>query len=229
MRDVMIAPSILSCDFGNMREEAENAVNAGARILHVDVMDGHFVPNLTFGPSMVKALRKTIRVPLDIHLMVEEPMSLIPAFLEAAGPMKGDILTVHQEACRDLAGTIGQIRALAPEILIGVSIKPNTPVSTLKGYESMIDMVLLMTVEPGFGGQGLMEEVLPKIDETRELFREAGKDVLIELDGGVKIDNLHKLTGADLLVMGSAVFKAGDLEKTAENLKKIHEKLKDLL
>ena len=223
MRDVTIAPSILSCDFGNMREEAENVIKAGARILHVDVMDGHFVPNLTFGPSMVKALRKTIEVPLDIHLI-----SLIPAFLKAAGPQKGDILTVHQEACSDLSETIGQIRDLAPEVLVGVSIKPGTPVSVLKGYEDMIDLVLLMTVEPGFGGQGLIEEVLVKIPQTRELFGKAGRDVLIELDGGVKIGNLERLMDADLLVMGSAVFAAGDLEKTARNMREIHDKLRNL-
>ncbi|MBQ1368230.1 MAG: ribulose-phosphate 3-epimerase [Firmicutes bacterium] len=228
MRNVTIAPSILSCDFGNMRAEAENAVGAGASILHVDVMDGHFVPNLTFGPSMVKALRKTIRIPLDIHLMVEEPLPLIPAFLDAAGPLKGDILTIHQEACRDLKGTIEKIRSLAPDILVGVSIKPATPVSVLEGMEEMIDLVLLMTVEPGFGGQGLMEEVLPKIGETRELFRKAGKDILIELDGGVKIDNLYRLMEADYLVMGSAVFKAGDPDKTARNLHEIHKKLREL-
>ena len=228
MRKMTVAPSILSCDFGNMRAEAENVVSSGATILHVDVMDGRFVPNLTFGPSMVKALRKTISVPFDIHLMVEEPLHLIPAFIEAAGHVPGNILTVHQEACSDLAGTIRKIRELDPEILVGVSIKPGTKVEVLRGYEQMIDMVLIMTVEPGFGGQGLIRECLDKIPETRKLFAEAGKDVLIELDGGVKAGNLSLMTGADLLVMGSAVFKAGDMEQTARNMAGILARLKEL-
>ena len=210
MRNVTIAPSILSCDFGNMRAEAENAVGAGASILHVDVMDGHFVPNLTFGPSMVKALRKTIRIPLDIHLMVEEPLPLIPAFLDAAGPLKGDILTIHQEACRDLKGTIEKIRSLAPDILVGVSIKPATPVSVLEGMEEMIDLVLLMTVNPGFGGQGFIYDVVKKIQTLSGWIKEMDIPCELEVDGGVNPETaaLCRDAGASVLVAGSSIFRA---------------------
>lgn len=227
-RQIRIAPSILAADFGNMREEVRAVISAGAEILHVDVMDGHFVPNLTLGPAMIQALRESVQIPFDVHLMVEEPDHLIPAFLKAMGEVEGSFLTVHQEACHDLPGTIRLIRELSPRTRVGVSIKPGTSVSALEGIEDMTDLVLLMTVEPGFGGQGLIPECLDKIPEVRELFRKAGKDVLIELDGGVKLSNLELCSGADLLVMGSAVFKAGDPDTAMENMKKVNQRIHEL-
>lgn len=229
MRNTRIVPSVLAADFGNMAQEAENVVSCGAQLLHLDVMDAHFVPGITFGPAMTASLRRRLTIPLDVHLMVEEPLHLIPDFLEAMGQVEGNILTVHQEACADLAGVLQQMEKLQPSLIKGVSLKPGTGVEVLEPFVDQIDLVLLMTVEPGAGGQKLIPETLDKIGQVRKLFASRGKDVLIELDGGVKTANMHLLLDADLLVMGSAVFAAGDLEKTRANFANCTAKLEALL
>lgn len=215
-----IAPSILSADFGRLAEEIKAVEEAGADWIHIDIMDGHFVPNLTIGPAVVKALRKTTSLPFDVHLMIEEPDRYLDAFIDAGS----DILTVHVEAAMHLNRTVNRIREKG--IKVGVSLNPATPVSCLEEILPDCDLVLIMTVNPGFGGQKFIASSLPKIRKTREMIAALGLPVILEVDGGITLDNIGKVSaaGADVFVAGAAVFGSGDYEKTIAALK---EKLTD--
>ena len=211
---IKIAPSILSADFARLGEETKAAEDAGAHLLHVDVMDGHFVPNITIGPPVVEAIRKVTRLPLDVHLMIEDPDRYLRDFISAGA----DILTVHFEAAVHLHRSVQVIKEGG--IKAGVSINPATPVWTLDNILADIDVVLIMSVNPGFGGQEFIPGTLDKLRLLRKKISEAGYPALIEVDGGVKPGNAKEISaaGADILVMGSAFFKSGNYASTMEKL-----------
>ena len=212
-----IAPSLLSADFMRLAEEIRAAEAAGVDMLHLDVMDGHFVPNITIGPFVVEAIRKTTLLPLDVHLMIEEPDRYIADFVKAGA----DYLTVHMEASVHLHRTVHWIKDSG--VKAGVSLNPATPVWTLEHILPDLDLVLLMSVNPGFGGQGFIPQVLGKVATVREVLKERGLEVLIEVDGGVKYDNAKAVAaaGADILVMGSAFFGAADYAELVTGLRKV--------
>ena len=212
---IKIAPSILSADFSRLGEEIAAIDVAGADYIHIDVMDGHFVPNITIGPLVVDAVRKVTQKPLDVHLMIENPDLYIPGFAEAGA----DIIVVHEEAVPHMHRTIQLIKSLGKKA--GVSINPGTPVSSLEAIIDDLDLVLVMTVNPGFGGQSFIDNCLPKIKALREMIVERGLQVELEVDGGVKVDNIGKIAqaGADVFVAGSAVFNADDYAETIAALR----------
>jgi ribulose-phosphate 3-epimerase len=212
-----IAPSLLSADFTRLGEEIKAAESAGVDMLHVDIMDGHFVPNITIGPFVVEAIRKTTRLPLDVHLMIEEPDRYIADFIRAGA----DYLTVHVEASVHLHRTVHWIKDSGAKA--GVSLNPATSIWTLEHILSDIDLVLLMSVNPGFGGQGFIPQVLSKIKTLKAILVERGLPVLIEVDGGVKYDNAREVAdaGADILVMGSAFFNSENYGELAAKLRKV--------
>ena len=199
---IKIAPSILSADFANLERDVSMISNAGADWIHVDVMDGHFVPNLTIGPAHVKMLKGVTSTPLDVHLMIMEPLRYITDFVKAGA----DIITVHAEACRHLHRTIHAIKNQG--IKAGVVLNPATPLSAIEYVLEDVDIILLMTVDPGFGGASFIPNVLPKIRKLREMLTERNLSAEIEVDGGIKLDNVDKVikAGANVLVAGSAVF-----------------------
>ncbi|MBW6511419.1 MAG: ribulose-phosphate 3-epimerase [Desulfuromonadaceae bacterium] len=203
---VKIAPSILSADFSRLGEEIKAVEAAGADYIHIDVMDGHFVPNITIGPLIVSAARKVTRLPLDVHLMIANPDRYIPAFAEAGA----DIIVVHQEATAHLHRTVQLIKSCGKRA--GVAINPATPVSTLEVILDDLDLVLVMTVNPGFGGQSFIPSGLEKITALRGEIDRRGRSIELEVDGGVKVDNIATIAaaGADVFVAGSAVFSADD-------------------
>ncbi len=211
MRTIKIAPSLLAADFAYLASEIGKVEKAGCDLLHIDVMDGHFVPNLTVGPFIVKAIRRITKLPLDAHLMIERPGDYIQSFAEAGA----NHITVHAEACGDqLSAILKKVRAHG--LTCGVSLKPATPLSMIKDHLKEIDMVLLMTVNPGFGGQSFMREVLPKISELRSHF-----DKDIEVDGGINKDTAKEVVaaGANVLVAGTAIFGRPDVKQAIEDLK----------
>lgn len=212
---VKIAPSILSADFARLGDEVRAIAAAGADYVHVDVMDGHFVPNITIGPLVVDGLRPVTEIPFDVHLMIENPDLYIPEFARVGS----DIITVHQEAGAHLHRTVQLIKSLGKKA--GVSINPATPVSTLEVILDDLDLVLVMSVNPGFGGQSFIESCLPKIEELRRMIDKRGLQVELEVDGGVKLDNIGRIAaaGADVFVAGSAVFGAEDYAATITGLK----------
>jgi ribulose-phosphate 3-epimerase len=199
---VLVAPSILSADFGRLAEEVKAAEQAGADWIHVDIMDGRFVPNITMGPAVVRAIRAATKLPLDLHLMIVEPEKYLGDFAHAGA----DILTVHVEACPHLHRTLEHIRELGKKP--GVVINPGTGEETLRYVLHLVDLVLVMSVNPGFGGQKFIAEVLPKVRALRQMIDRSGRDVHLEIDGGVGHDNAAAVTeaGARVLVAGSAVF-----------------------
>lgn len=201
-----IAPSILSADFAKLGEEILAVERAGADYIHVDVMDGHFVPNITIGPLIVEAIRPITKLPLDVHLMIDNPDQYIEAFAKAGA----DYITVHVEACRHLHRTIHHIKSFG--IKAGVVLNPATPVNTIQHILKDIDMVLLMSVNPGFGGQKFIPEVLPKIRKVKEMADAIGKEIEIEIDGGVNSETakLCVEAGANVLVAGSAIYDQED-------------------
>ncbi len=212
-----IAASILSADFMRLGEEIKAAEAAGADMLHLDIMDGHFVPNITIGPFVVEAIRKITRVPLDVHLMIEEPDRYLSEFIKAGA----DFLTVHMEASVHLHRTVHWIKESGAKA--GVSLNPATPVWGLDHILPDLDLVLLMSVNPGFGGQGFIPQVLGKIKTLKEIITERGLPVLIEVDGGVKYENAREVAGAgaDILVIGSAFFNSGDYGQFITRLRKV--------
>ena len=212
---IKIAPSILSADFSRLGEDIQAVDRAGADYIHVDVMDGHFVPNITIGPLVVDALRRVTDKPLDVHLMIENPDLYINAFATAGA----DIITVHQEAVPHLHRTVQLIKSLGKKA--GISLNPATPVETLDVILDELDLVLVMSVNPGFGGQSFIPSALDKIRALRQRITERGLATEIEVDGGVKIDNIRQVVaaGADVLVAGSAVFNTDDYTATISALR----------
>ena len=206
----LIAPSLLSCDFSRLKSEIEEVEKAGCDWLHLDVMDGHFVPNLTIGPVVISWIRKSTRLPLDVHLMIEEPIRYLESFRKAGS----DTLTVHVEACRDVSKTLEAVRKSGAQC--GISLRPKTPVETLFPFLEALDLVLVMTVEPGFGGQSFMPEMLEKVRTLRSRFR--GK---ISVDGGIDPQTapLAVAAGVDVLVAGTSIFGQKDRSQAIKELR----------
>ncbi len=215
VRPVRIAPSILSADFGRLAEEVQAAEAAGADLIHVDVMDGRFVPNLTIGPVVVEAVRKATKLPLDVHLMIVEPERYVEDFRKAGA----DAITVHAEACPHLHRTLQQIRGTGAKA--SVALNPATPLSAVEWVLEDLSMVLLMSVNPGFGGQSYIPQVTRKVRELHEILQAARLEVDIEVDGGIKPENIADVAaaGANVFVAGSAVFDSPDYTAAVRNLR----------
>jgi len=212
-----IAPSILSADFSRLGEEIKAVEKAGADLIHVDVMDGHYVPNITIGPGVVSSLRKTTSLPFDVHLMIEDPDRYIDAFVDAGS----NIITVHAEAVTHLHRTVQYIKAKG--VRAGVSLNPSTPLACVEEILPDIDLLLIMTVNPGFGGQKFISGMLPKIRKAREFAQARGLKMAIEVDGGVTAENIGTLAdaGADIFVAGAAVFGSPSYSDTIRKMKGI--------
>jgi ribulose-phosphate 3-epimerase len=210
-----IAPSILSADFSRLNEEVKAVEKAGADMIHVDVMDGHFVPNITIGPLVVAGLRKLTSLPLDVHLMIEEPERYINAFAQAGG----NWITVHSEVCSDLRRTIRRLRKL--KVRPGVVLNPATSLKVLYPILDEIDLVLLMSVNPGFGGQSFIPSTLKKIERLRKIIDENHYFLEIEVDGGIKAENIREVSraGGDIFVSGTGIFKTRDYKETIRKLR----------
>ena len=212
-----LSPSILSADFSQLGKQVALIEKGGADLIHVDVMDGHFVPNISFGSAVMKSVRESTNLNFDVHLMIEEPDLYIDDFLTD----KTEYITVHQEACRHLHRTIGHIKSLG--IKAGVSLNPATSIETLTEIISDVDLILLMSVNPGFGGQKFIQGTLDKIRRLSEMRKSTGTGFMIEVDGGVNLENAASLieAGADILVAGSAVFGAEDIVERIREFKKL--------
>ncbi|SHJ58444.1 ribulose-phosphate 3-epimerase [Tepidibacter formicigenes] len=212
---IKLAPSILSADFARLLEDVKKVEDAGCEYLHIDVMDGHFVPNITLGPAIAKSLRKDVNMVFDVHLMIENPDMYIKSFVDSGA----DIITVHQEACTHLHRTIQNIKSLG--VKAAVALNPATPIETIKHVIDELDMVLIMTVNPGFGGQSFIENMIDKIKELKRLIDEKGLNVDIQVDGGIKPDNVDKVVkaGANIIVAGSAIFNSEDILNTVKKFR----------
>ena len=217
---VLIAPSILSADFARLGEEVRAVDAAGADLIHIDVMDGHFVPNITVGPMIVAAVRPQTKLPLDVHLMIERPERYIQAFADAGA----NYLSVHQEACPHLHAVIQQIRAAG--VKPAVVINPATPLAAVEPILGDIEMLLIMTVNPGFGGQKFIASAMQRISAARDLKRAEALSFLIEVDGGVKVDNAAAViaAGAEVLVSGSGIFGTRDYRATIAAMRQAGER-----
>ena len=217
MKKIQISPSILSADFSQLGNEIKRLEEGGADLIHVDVMDGHFVPNLTIGPPVIKALKKNCSIKFDVHLMISPVHKYIDAYADAGA----DIITIHPEATDDLYASIKKIKDLGKKV--GVSLNPETKVSIIKDHLEQIDLVLIMSVNPGFGGQKFMPEVLDKIKELKNIQKKRNIDFDIEIDGGINFENSKMAieAGANILVSGTTIFKSnnGDIKKNIDLLK----------
>ena len=213
----LIAPSILSADFSKLGDEIKTVETAGADWIHVDVMDGHFVPNITIGPIVVEAARRATSLPLDVHLMIEKPERYIPDFIEAGA----NLISVQVETCAHLNRTIQMIKEFGMQA--GVVLNPSTPLTSLEWILDVVDVVMIMSVNPGFGGQTFIPNTLEKIRELRTMIDERGRNILIEIDGGVKEDNIKSIAdaGVDVFVAGSAIFNSPDYKKTIERFREL--------
>ncbi len=219
MKKIKISPSILSADFSQLGNELKRLEEAGADLIHVDVMDGHFVPNLTIGPPVIKALKKNCSIDFDVHLMI----SPVHKYIEVYANAGADIITIHPEATENLLDSISMIKKLKKKV--GVSLNPETSVNVIKDYLEKIDLVLIMSVNPGFGGQKFMPKVLDKIKELKQIQTKHNLDFDIEIDGGINFDNskIAIEAGANILVSGTTIFKSnnGNLKKNIDLLKSI--------
>ena len=217
MKKIQISPSILSADFSQLGNEIKKLIDAGADMIHVDVMDGHFVPNLTIGPPVIKDLKKYSSIPFDVHLMISPVHNYIESYAKAGA----DIITIHPEATDNLQKSIEKIKEFNKKV--GVSLNPETKIDLVKNNLNHIDLVLIMSVNPGFGGQKFMPEVLTKIEKLKEIQKEKGLNFDIEIDGGINFDNskIAIAAGANILVSGTTIFKSnnGDIKKNIELLK----------
>lgn len=214
-KNIIISPSVLACDFAKAGEEVKKVYEGGAEYIHLDVMDGIFVPNISFGPGFIKALRPHSKAVFDTHLMIVDPMRYIDAFVDAGS----DIITIHVESCDNVEQTLKYIKSKG--IKTGIVIKPKTPVSDVVPYLHLIDMLLIMSVEPGFGGQSFIPESLEKLRQARQMIDNCPYDIDLEVDGGVNTENISDIieAGANVIVAGSAVFRAENAGQTIKMLK----------
>ena len=212
-----IAPSLLSADFSNLRDEIMKIEKGGADYIHLDVMDGVYVPNITFGPPVIKKLRNVTKLPFDVHLMIDRPERYIRDFVDAGA----DIITVHEEATTHLHRTIQEIKSYG--LMAGVSLNPATPLENIEYVLDDLDLVLIMTVNPGFGGQSFIKSMENKIRKLRDLINARNLNIILEVDGGVKLDNANEILGygADLLVVGSDIFGSEDVESRTREFKSL--------
>ena len=217
MNVMRIAPSILSADFSRLKDEIHAVEAAGADWLHVDVMDGHFVPNITIGPVVVESIRKVTKIPLDVHLMITDPDKYAPEFVKSGA----DWVSIHPDTCADPKASLNRLRELGAKASIAVN--PDVPLERVESRLSDIDMILLMTVFPGFGGQAFIHDVLPKIEQTRKLIDQRKLPVLVEVDGGIKADNIDRVVraGAEVIVSGSGIFKTANYAETIRQMRKV--------
>ena len=219
MKKIQISPSILSADFSQLGKEIKKLEDAGADMIHVDVMDGHFVPNLTIGPPVIKALKKNSLLPFDVHLMI----SPVHKYIESYANAGADIITIHPEATNDLLGSINKIKEFKKKV--GISLNPETKIEIIEELLDQIDLILIMSVNPGFGGQKFMPEVLNKVKKLDEIRKNLKLNFVIEIDGGINFENskLAIKSGADILVSGTTIFKNnnGDIKKNIDLLRSI--------
>jgi ribulose-phosphate 3-epimerase len=216
MNKIQIAPSVLSCNFLELGKEIKDVENAGADLIHIDVMDGHFVPNITIGPLIVEAIKKIASTPLDVHLMIKNPSKFVQDFIAKGA----DILTIHAEADKHLFRTLDVIKSSGKKA--GVALNPSTPLSFLDHVIQIVDLIVIMTVNPGFGGQTYIPSMEEKIKNTRKMIEKTGRKIDLEVDGGLKADNAKKVVqaGANVLVMGTEIFHSQDYKKKIQEVRK---------